>query len=110
MVENLVFLDDSDYTYEVLKGSLSQYTQATFEGLGEIGESELLVSFEIFIEKIKIGRIWQNESDDTWTASPVQGESVQGFAHELYAAVFLEQKAFKNSLLDGTTRVIVCDL
>lgn len=114
-MQNLALLDDGlHYTYQARQASLSQYTQATFGGgLGEVDQDDLFVLFDIFIEGVKIGRIHQTD-DGTWTASPAgstqtsqhRHRRVLGFAHELYAAAYLEECALEKGLLDGTTRVV----
>lgn len=86
-----IILKGSDYSYSVKLTGCS----TTF--------------YSISVANIEIGTIWQDEEDLSWTANlvndPEQKNLVQGFAHELYAANYLEGHAARAGLLDGTDRV-----
>ena len=86
-----IILKGSDYSYSVKITGCS----TTF--------------YSISVTNIEIGAIWQDEEDLSWTANlvndPEQKNLVQGFAHELYAANYLEGHAAREGLLNGTDRV-----
>lgn len=98
-----LLLKDSHFQCKERQVWLTGYEIRKLEPVLSKPDGDMAIFYDLSIRNTAIGSIFQCQ-DSTWTARCIDAprddsQSVNGFAHELYAAIQLEKIAFLTGLI-----------
>lgn len=99
-LDSLALLGDTDFEYELVDGKWSDIFGSD-DGMGDKPHRY----YRIKLSGVKLGTISRCEDDGSWSATfvnsdHIRGYTTHGFAHEYYAAKYLEEIAERLHRLD----------